>query len=95
MVTDSWKLRETPKSIVFTLMAADMVDASTPGLLRLAGPKRDVLVDFDSDQVIVTMERIDIDDQRMTPVWGEFITRVLLTLRDSQAVGSWTMRAHA
>jgi len=95
VVTDTWKLRDMPRSIVLTLMAADAVDASTPGQLRLTGPKRDLLVDYDPGQWNVTTERIDIDDTRMSPVWGDFATRVLLTMNEPKAEGSCVVRAHA
>ena len=95
VIEESWKLHDTPASIVLTLMAADAVDISTPGVLRLAGPKRDLVVDYDAGQFAVTTERVNIDDRRMTPVWGEFITRVLLTTNEPKAQGSCTLRAHA
>ncbi len=95
LLEDTWKLGHKPDSIVLTLMAASDVDTSIAGQLRLAGPKRDLLVDYDADRWDVETERIDIDDRRMTPVWGDFVTRVLLTLRKPAAEGSWTLRAHA
>ncbi len=95
LLTDAWKLRDTPRSLVLTLMAADAVDASTPGQLRLTGPNRDLLVEYDSGKWSVTTERIDIVDTRMSPVWGEFITRVLLTMNEPQAEGSCALRVHA
>ena len=95
VIEDSWKLRDTPGSIVLTLMAANTVDTSAPGLLRLSGSGRDLVVEYDSAQLSVTTERIEINDRRMSPVWGEFVTRVLLTVTEPEAEGSCVVRAHA
>jgi hypothetical protein len=94
-IQDQWKLRETPDRLVFTLMAASTVDTSTPGTLRLAGARRDLVVEYDADAFAVETERIEIDDARMSPVWGEFVTRVLLTATNPSAQGSATITAHA
>jgi hypothetical protein len=95
VVEDRWALGDSPESIVFTLMAASTVDTSTPGQLRLAGGGRDLLVDFDAEAFTVETERIEIDDARMSPVWGEFVTRVLLTATHPAAEGSATITAYA
>jgi hypothetical protein len=95
VIEDRWKLAENPASIVFTLMAASTVDTSTPGTLRLAGADRDLLVDYDADRFEVATERIAIDDRRMTPVWGEFVTRILLTMTEPLAEGTATVTARA
>lgn len=94
-VEDHWKLAQAPESIVFTLMAASDVDTSTPGQLRLAGSSRDLLVDYDADRFTVATERVEVDDARMTPVWGAFVTRILLTMTDPVAEGSAIITARA
>jgi hypothetical protein len=95
VVEDRWALAAAPESIVFTLMAASDVDTSTPGTLRLAGADRDLLVDYDAERFSVATERIEIDDRRMTPVWGDFVTRILLTMGEPAAEGSATIVARA
>lgn len=95
IIADEYELAATPQSIEHTLMAASDVDASTPGQLRLKGPKRDLLVDYDADMWEVEAERIDIDDRRMSPVWGEFITRVLLKAKEPKAAGLYQFVASA
>lgn len=95
-IEDTWSLRDDPERIVLTLMAADAVDASTPGRLRLEGPEqRDLIVDYDADQWEAATERIDIDDRRMTPVWGNFVTRVFLTATSPAKTGSTRLTIRA
>jgi hypothetical protein len=95
IVEDDWAMRQAPESLVLTLMAADAVDVSTAGLLRLAGPERDLVVEYDAREWQVSTERIEIDDTRLAPVWGESISRVLLTYSNPDATGSWSLRVHA
>jgi hypothetical protein len=95
IVEDAWTMRQAPESLVLTLMAAGAVDSSTPGLLRLAGPERDLLVEYDAATWQVTTERVEINDTRLAPVWGDFISRVLLTYTNPAATGNWSLRVHA
>lgn len=94
-ISDDYELDSGPESIVVTLMAASDVDASKPGELRLNGPKRPLIVDYDADAWRVETERIPIDDARMTPVWGGFITRILLHMKNPQQKGGFSINAHA
>ena len=94
-VTDDYALAKDPETMTLTLMAASDVDTTSPGQLRLKGPKRDLLVDYDTDLWDVETERIAIDDVRMTPVWGDFITRILLHAKTPSKTGSFSVTAHA
>jgi hypothetical protein len=94
-IEDDWTLRDAPESLVLSLMAAGDVDASMPGQLRLAGPGRSLLVDYDPDAWSASVERIEFVDSRLTPVWGAFVSRVLLTATRLAATGHATLRIHA
>ena len=95
VIEDAWTLRDTPESIVMTLMAAKVHDVTTPGQLRLAGPERDLLVDYDADGWEATTEELPIDDARMSPVWGKSIARVLLRAKTPAQNGTFALRVHA
>ena len=94
-ISDNYALTDDPESIVLTLMAASGVDVSRPGELRLEGPKRPLLVDYDADLWRVETERIPIDDARMTPVWCDSITRILLHARAPTRTGIFHLNVHA
>jgi hypothetical protein len=94
VVEDDWMLRHAPDSLVLTLMAAGDVDLIAPGTLRLAGTNRPLIVDYDPAWS-PTIERIDVDDSRLTPVWGAFISRILLTLIGQEPNGRAALRIHA
>jgi hypothetical protein len=95
VINEDWTLREVPKSLVLSLMAASDVDASIAGQLRLAGPGRSLIVDYDPVAWSAAVERIDFVDSRLTPVWGAFVSRVLLTSTRLEAVGHATLRIHS
>ncbi|HEV2073550.1 MAG TPA: heparinase II/III family protein [Thermomicrobiales bacterium] len=94
-ISDDYMLTSDPQSITLTLMSASHVDASTPGQLRLEGPKRALLVDYDVDIWQVETERIPVNDQRMSPVWGDCVTRILLHAKARTRSGSFSVTAHA
>jgi hypothetical protein len=95
VVEDDWLLRHAPDSLVVTLMAAGDVDLIVPGTLRLAGANRPLFVNYDAAVWSPTIERIDVDDSRLTPVWGAFVTRILLTSIDREPIGRTAIRIHA
>jgi hypothetical protein len=94
-VSDDYELAGEPESLEHVLMAASDVDTSTAGQLRLKGSNRDLLVEYDDAVWQVETERIDIDDTRMTPVWGDFVMRVLLRQKNPGPTGSYTFVASA
>ncbi|MGN6758084.1 MAG: heparinase II/III domain-containing protein [Thermomicrobiales bacterium] len=95
VLEDDYTLSHTPQRLTLTLMASGDVDTSQPGLLRCAGPTRPLLVEYDAAQFTPTVEPITITDERLLPVWGERINRVLLTARQPTAEGRWTLTMHA
>jgi hypothetical protein len=72
-------------------MAASDVDVVEPGLLRCTGSNRPLDVRFDPEAFEVEIERIDIDDSRLTPVWGDHVSRVLLNAKSPAAKGGWSL----
>jgi hypothetical protein len=95
VIEDAWTLRDAPESLVLTLMAAGAVDLVAPGSLRLHGANRPLIVDYDSSAWSATVERIELADSRLTPVWGEFVSRILLASTTLPTSGHATLRIHA
>jgi len=86
---DNWDLGSAPDPL--SLMAASDVDVVEPGLLRCTGSNRPLDVRFDPEAFEVEIERIDIDDSRLTPVWGDHVSRVLLNAKSPAAKGGWSL----
>jgi hypothetical protein len=88
---DRWDLESAPGEMTLTLMAASDVEVVALGVLRCTGVNRPLDVRFDPELFKVDIERIDIDDARLSPVWGDYISRVLLHATAPAAQGSWTL----
>lgn len=88
---DTWDLAASPDQLTLSLMAADDVSLVEPGVLRCTGEQRALDVRFDPSVFDATIERIDIDDARLSPVWGSHVSRVLLRVVSPAAQGDWTL----
>jgi hypothetical protein len=95
VLEDDYTLAHSPQRLTLTLMASGDVDTSQPGLLRCASPPRPLLVEYDAALFTPTVEPITITDERLLPVWGDRLYRVLLTARQPAAEGRWTLTMHA
>jgi hypothetical protein len=93
VLEDAYELAAEPRSLALHLMAAGTVDASRPGLLLCAVPAgaRPLAVRYDPTTFAVAVEAIPIEDDRLRPVWGERIYRVVLTALTPTARGDWTL----
>lgn len=92
IIEDDWALQHASNSLALVLMAAGAVDLLAPGTLRLTGPERPLTIDYDASLWIPALERIDVDDSRLTPVWGAFVSRILLTSIQPPATGRAAIR---
>ncbi|MDQ3540276.1 MAG: hypothetical protein M3440_06265, partial [Chloroflexota bacterium] len=55
------------------------------------GVGRSLDVRFDPATFDAEIERIDIDDTRLSPVWGDHVSRVLLHVTAPAALGNWIL----
>ena len=88
---DEWHLDTVPAQLTLSLMAASDVEEIAPGLLRCASSERALDVRFDPEVFTVEIERIDIGDGRLAPIWGDQVSRVLLHATSPAAQGQWTL----
>jgi hypothetical protein len=88
---DEWDLETVPGQLSLSLMAASDVEEVEPGLLRCAGSERALEVRFEPEAFTVEIERIEIDDARLSPVWGDRVSRILLHATAAAARGDWTV----
>lgn len=90
-LTDTWNLTGAPTSLVWHLIlneAVDVIDGRV--LVGAPGTRRMAIV---SDPgVSVGLERIELDDQRLTEVWGPLLHRLVLTAGPSLLPATGTLR---
>ncbi len=89
VLTEAYTLAETPRSLALHLIAAGAVDTALPGVLVCENRPRPLAVRYDTATFAVTTERVPIDDARLTPVWGDTVTRIILTARQPTAEGNY------
>jgi len=89
-ITDRFELSEAVP-VTLSLMTPREPVVTTPGELTLPGDT-DVRVSYDASQLDATVETIEVTDERLLPVWGERVYRVLLSSRGPVAEGDWMVR---
>lgn len=88
---ETWTLDAPPQSLALHLMARGVVDTATAGVLRCASPTRPLIIHYDPAVFAVVAEPITINDTRLRPVWGERITRIVLTAQHPERAGAWEL----
>jgi len=102
VVTDRYELEAAPGSLTLRLLTPCGVTQEEGGLLvllesaltdgRSSGEGR---VHFDAGALEASLETVAITDQSLRRVWGNAVTRILLTARDPSASGTWVLRITA
>jgi hypothetical protein len=80
-----------PTDVAVSLMTPCTPDLTEPNVLRLTGDTgiaTDVL--YPGDALSGTLERIAIEDERLSGSWGHHLYRVLLRTHEPVASGDWT-----
>ena len=97
-LVDRYEAGQKPASLTLSLVTPCQVDAGQPGRLalspaRLAGEMVSGAgtVAYDPDLFSVAVEAIDVTDGRLLGIWGSRLYRLVFTVRDPQASGSWTI----
>jgi len=89
VLAEAYTLAEPPRSLALHLIAAGAVDTALSGVLVCENHPRPLALRYDTATFAVTTERVPIDDARLTPVWGESVTRVTFTARQPAAQGNY------
>jgi hypothetical protein len=83
-VEDDYLLMEAVEPLKWHLMSCLPPDGSRPGIITLGDGKVTVL--YDESALSVDVENIDVDDSRLTHVWGNRLYRITLTNVRPQAL---------
>ena len=97
-LVDRYEAGQKPTSLTLSLITPCTVDAAQPGHLKLsqaplAGEmvSGTGMVEYDPTLFSVAVETIDVADGRLLGIWGSRLFRLVFTVRDPQAAGSWTI----
>jgi hypothetical protein len=96
-VTEHLALAKPSADVRVSLMTPCDVETAPPGVLRLtcgregdeARPAR--LARYDSRALVASVERVPLDDPRLSRVWGDHLFRIVLSPREATSRGAWTL----
>ncbi len=95
-IVDACALQEATDDLALSLMTCCQHNLEQPGIILFHGQDgqdgQDVRLDYDGDWFEAETECIAIDDERLSPIWGDRLYRIMLRLKQSTAKASWTMR---
>jgi hypothetical protein len=89
VLAEDYALGEAREPVRLHFVTPLRADAATPGRVRLSGgvaPAHVLL--YDARRFSASAEERAVDDSRLQPVWGERLTRIVLTRRGASARGS-------
>ncbi len=96
-ITDSFRLSKREGGLMLSLITPCRVRLERPGELVLVqsreGGPAEIRVTYDGGKLTPALEEIKLDDQRLSGVWGERLTRIRLEApAGSPREDSWTVR---
>jgi hypothetical protein len=84
IINDSYNLKEWKAPYVLYLMTCCEADCSKEGKVVLSGSNGRFEILYDRKKFSASSEEIKISDERLSPVWGSKVTRVILTSKDKK-----------
>ncbi|TVR51328.1 MAG: hypothetical protein EA426_20040, partial [Spirochaetaceae bacterium] len=96
-VTDEYALSADAAELVVSFLTPCAVDTAQPGVVQLA--KRPTApglesaagrVAYDAEKFAVSVETVETTDERLAPIWGDHITRVVFTAMSPAKTGRLT-----
>ena len=88
-VADTFELSQ-PAEVTLSLMTPREPCLNEQGSILLAS-EPDLVIAFPADALEAEIERIEVTDGRLQPVWGDHIFRILLRSRGKVSSGEWQL----
>jgi hypothetical protein len=91
VVREQWELAREPCGLALHLMSWRRPATPEPGRLLFPSGVRSLALDYDAEALEASVEEIELNDARLSSVWGRRIHRVILSARHPTATGSTTL----
>jgi rhamnogalacturonyl hydrolase YesR len=90
-MTDSFRIdgASTPNRLNFLTWGG--VDISRPGVVGITVGDKTFRMIYDGDSLAAEVENIELDDRRLSRVWGDRITRISLVAKQIENSGAYTI----
>ncbi|MCD7938368.1 MAG: heparinase II/III-family protein [Tannerellaceae bacterium] len=92
LLEDNFTLEERIGKDVLTFLSWGNIDISVPGKVQIQIKDEKVTLYYDKEQFSVSIEKIPLEDPRLSNVWGEEIYRISLTSGFTGLKGSYRIR---
>lgn len=89
---EAWQLKEWKEPFLLHFMTGLPADTGTAGKVILKGATANLTITYDPALFKVVSERQPITDGRLSPVWGDHVTRISLQVRKQALKGQHTVR---
>lgn len=89
---EAWQLKEWKEPFLLHFMTYLPADTNTPGKVILKGSAANLTMSYDPALFEVVTERQAVTDARLTPVWGDHVTRISLKARKQALNGQHTVK---
>lgn len=93
-VIDSFELKEKSRGIIQNLITPCQIVRDKPGnlVLRDSEKQTELNLQYDSDKLTVQTEAIQLEDDRLVPIWGPRLYRILLKPKSATNRDSWILQ---
>jgi hypothetical protein len=95
-VIDSFALKEKSKDIVQNLITPCEIVRDELGRMVLRDPTEllEMAIRYDTQKLSLEYEPVDLNDKRISNVWGEPLHRIKLRPKTATTEDTWTLRFH-
>ncbi|MGB2863022.1 MAG: heparinase II/III family protein [Sedimentisphaerales bacterium] len=93
-IVDSFDLKEQSQDIVQSLMTPCEIIRDEPGQLALRDPEEqlEMVIRYDPQKLSLESETINLNDERISSVWGSRLYRIVLRPKTTTTKDTWTLR---
>ena len=91
-ITDEFQLDSLIENNTLNLLVAGNVQELSKGELQLSGNKEKLILSYNPSQFNYTVEKIALDDSRLSNVWGKSIFRLVLKTKYNNLKGMYKIR---
>ncbi|WP_185937091.1 heparinase II/III domain-containing protein [Chitinophaga polysaccharea] len=86
-LSEAYQLKEWKEPFLLHFMTCLPADTSAPGQILLKGSTANLLLTYDPALFEVIVEKQEVKDGRLSPVWGDHVTRISLKSRGKALTG--------
>lgn len=91
VISDEYFLKEWKAPVSVNLMTRLKTDCSIPGKIILTGFEKKFEIRYNKNKFIAAVEKIEINDARLSPVWGNKLFRIVLTVTDKKLKDNYSI----